>query len=240
MTLASVGGGFLAGILSTLSPCVLPLLPLVLAAAASAHRAGALMLALGLALSFTAAGLFIATVGFAIGLDGDVFRTGSAIILGLIGIVLLSKKLQSSLALATGSVSDAGNRLLQRLAPGGAIGQLFVGAVLGLVWSPCVGPTLGAASLLASEGKDLGAVAATMLAFGLGTALPLLLISALSRRAMTHWRWRLLAAGQTGKLLMGVGAVAVAALILTGTDRGVESALVNASPVWLTNLTTHF
>ncbi|MGA7540495.1 MAG: hypothetical protein WBW93_17190, partial [Steroidobacteraceae bacterium] len=65
----SIGAGFLAGILSTLSPCVFPLLPLVLGAATSADRSGAFWLAGGVAVSFTAAGLFLATVGFAIGLD---------------------------------------------------------------------------------------------------------------------------------------------------------------------------
>ncbi len=240
MPVGSIGVGFLAGMLSTLSPCVLPLLPLVLAAAASAHRAGAAMLALGLALSFTVAGLFIATMGFAIGLDGDVFRTISAVILGLIGIVLLSKSLQNRLALATGGLGGAGSRLLGRFTPGGATGQFLVGAVLGLVWSPCVGPTLGAASLLASRGEDLGAVAAVMLAFGLGTTVPLLLVSALSRRALVHWRGKMSAAGSVGKLVMGMGAVAVAALILTGGDRSLETALVNASPPWLTDLTTRF
>ena len=71
---ATLGLAFLAGILSVLSPCVLPLLPLVLGAAASEHRLGPAALAGGLALSFVAIGLFVATVGFAIGLDAGVFR----------------------------------------------------------------------------------------------------------------------------------------------------------------------
>jgi cytochrome c-type biogenesis protein len=137
-------------------------------------------------------------------------------------------------------MSNAGNRLLQQMSLGGTGGQFFVGAALGMVWSPCVGPTLGAASLLAAQGKDLVGVAAVMLAFGFGTALPLLLIAALSRQATAHWRGRLLTTGQRGKLLMGVAAITVAGMILTGTDREVEIALVNASPAWLTDLTTHF
>ncbi len=79
-----------------------------------------------------------------------------------------------------------------------------------------------------------------MLAFGLGTTVPLLLVSALSRRALVHWRGRMSAAGSGGKLVMGMGAVAMAALILTGGDRSLETALVNASPPWLTDLTTRF
>jgi cytochrome c biogenesis protein CcdA len=240
LTIGSIGAGFLAGILSTLSPCVLPLLPLVLGAAASAHRAGAALLALGLAVSFTASGLFVATIGFAIGLDGDFFRTVSAILLGLIGIVLVSSAWQSRLALAAGGMSNAASRLLQHLSPRGAAGQFVVGLVLGLVWSPCVGPTLGAASLLAAQGRNLGNVAVVMLAFGLGTSLPLLVIGGLSREAIVRWRGRLLAAGHGGKLVMGIATLAVAVLILTGSDRGVEAALVNASPMWLTDLTTRF
>jgi cytochrome c biogenesis protein CcdA len=240
MTLGSVGAGFLAGMLSVLSPCVLPLLPLVLAAAAAAHRAGPVLLAAGVALSFTAAGLFVATVGFAIGLDGDVFRTASAVLLGLIGIVLLSEGLQARLAMAAGGISNTGQRVLQRLSFGGAAGQFVIGAALGLVWSPCVGPTLGAASLLAAQGKDLGGVASVMLAFGLGTSLPLLLLAGLSRQAAGRWRGRLLAVGHSGKLLTGVSALAVAGLVLTGGDRGLEATLVDASPSWLTDLTTRF
>jgi cytochrome c-type biogenesis protein len=236
----SIGAGFLAGVLSTLSPCVLPLLPLVVGAALATHRAGALVLAAGLAVSFTVIGLFVATVGFAIGLDGGVFRTVSAVLLMVIGLVLLSGALQARLALATGGVSDAGNRLLTRLTPRGLGGQLAVGVVLGAVWSPCVGPTLGAASVLAANGKDIPAVAAVMLAFGLGAATPLLLISTLSRTALARWRGRMARAGQAGKMLLGGGAVVVSLLILTGLDRQVETVLVNASPDWLTDLTTRF
>ena len=240
MTAGSIGAGFLAGVLSTLSPCVLPLLPLVVGSAVAAHRAGAVALAVGLALSFTAIGLFVATVGFAIGLDGGVFRTASAVLLMVIGLVLLSGALQARFARATGGVSDAGNRFLTRLTPRGLGGQFAVGVVLGAVWSPCVGPTLGAASVLAARSQDLPAVAAVMLAFGLGAASPLLLVSALSRSALARWRGRMAQAGQAGKMLLGGGAVVVSVLILTGLDRQMEAALVNASPDWLTDLTTRF
>ena len=240
MTAGSIGAGFLAGVLSTLSPCVLPLLPLVVGSAVAAHRAGALVLAAGLALSFTAIGLFVATVGFAIGLDGSVFRTASAVLLMAIGLVLLSSALQARFARATGGVGDAGNRLLARLSPRGIGGQFVVGVVLGAVWSPCVGPTLGAASVLAARGQDLPAVATVMLAFGLGAATPLLLVSVLSRGALTRWRGRMAQAGHAGKLLLGGSAVAVSLLILTGLDRSAETVLVNAFPAWLTDLTTRF
>lgn len=235
-----VGFGFLAGVLSTLSPCVLPLLPLVLGAAAAAHRLGMLALTAGLVIAFVAVGLFVATIGFAIGLDGEVFRIASAVMLGALGVVLLSGALQARFAVATGGIGDAGNRLLARIAPSGLGGQFIVGLVLGAIWSPCVGPTLGAASTLAAQGKDLAAVAAVMAAFGLGAALPLVVVGSLSREAMKRWRGRMMTAGSGGKYVLGGGALAVAVLILTGWDHALETALVAASPGWLVDLTTRY
>ncbi len=238
--MTSIGLGFLAGILSILSPCVLPLLPLVLAPAAAAHRYGVPALAAGLVTSFVSVGLFLATIGFVIGLDGGVFRDASAMLLGCMGIVLLSSAMERRLAYATGGLSNAGNRLLARLMPAGVGGQFAVGLLLGAVWSPCVGPTLGAASVLAAQGRDLPTVASVMAAFGLGTALPLLALGTLSRSAFRRVRGRLMIAGTAGRLALGVSALIVAALILTGLDRALEAALVAASPAWLTDLTTRF
>jgi cytochrome c-type biogenesis protein len=237
---ASMGFGFVAGMLSTLSPCVLPLLPLVLGPALAVHRLGVAALAAGLVTSFVVVGLFVATIGFSAGLDGDVFRGISAVLLGIMGVVLLSGALQQRFAVATSGVSNTGNRLIQRLTPTGLGGQFVLGLLLGAVWSPCVGPTLGAASVLAAQGRDLASVASVMVAFGLGTAVPLLVVGSLSRQALVRWRGRMMSAGKMGKLILGGGALAVAALILTGADHALESALVAASPAWLTDLTTRF
>lgn len=223
-----------------MSPCVLPLLPLVLGAAAAAHRLGMLALTAGLVISFVAVGLFVATIGFAIGLDGEVFRIASAVMLAVLGVVLLSGALQARFAVATGGIGDAGSRLLARIAPSGLGGQFIVGLVLGAIWSPCVGPTLGAASTLAAQGKDIASVALVMAAFGLGAALPLVVVGSLSREAMKRWRGRMMSAGSGGKYVLGGGALAVAALILTGWDHALEAALVAASPGWLVDLTTRF
>jgi cytochrome c biogenesis protein CcdA len=238
--LGSTGFAFVAGALSTLSPCVLPILPLVLAPAAGAHRLGPAALGAGLVTSFVTIGLFVATAGFAIGLDGGVFRVASAVILGLIGIVLLSSTLQTRFAVATGGMSNAVNGMLDRMQLSGLAGQYVAGLLLGAVWSPCAGPTLGAASVMAAQGRNLASVAIVMAAFGLGAAIPLLLIGSLSRQALNRWRGRLMEAGKAGKIVLGAGAVAVAAVILSGVDRIVEEKLVAASPAWLVNLTTSF
>jgi cytochrome c-type biogenesis protein len=228
--IATIGAGLLAGILSTLSPCVFPLLPLVIGAAVSTHRSGAYWLAGGVATSFTLAGLFVATIGFAIGLSGDLFRTISAILLVLLGLALVSSTIQARLGFAAGGLSGAGDRFIRRLSPTGVTGQFVVGLLLGLIWSPCVGPTLGAASVLAAERKDLGSVAAVMFAFGVGTTLPMLAVAVLSRTALSRWRQRMLSAGHLGKVSMGICAIAIGTMILTAVDRNVETTLVNESP----------
>jgi cytochrome c biogenesis protein CcdA len=238
--MATTALAFLAGLLSTLSPCVLPLLPIVLGSALTEHRAGPLALAAGLALSFVVIGLIVATVGFAIGLDAGVFRMVAGVLLIAIGAVLLMPRLQAQFALAAGPVGNIAEQRFGGFSTAGLGGQFAVGLLLGAVWSPCVGPTLGAASVLASQGKDLGAVAVTMLAFGLGAAVPLVLLGLVSREAMLRWRARLLAAGQRGKIAMGIVLAATGLLIVTGTDKIIETALVEASPPWLNELTTRF
>ena len=109
-------------------------------------------------------------------------------------------------------------------------------------WSgvPCVGPTLGAASVLAAQGKDLGQVAGTMAMFGIGSALPLLLLGLLSRQQVLRWRGAL---GRTNFMLktaLGVLLLMLSGSILLGVDRAIEANLVAASPQWLTDLSTRF
>ncbi len=226
--------------LSVLSPCVLPLLPIVLGTAASEHRAGPLALAAGLALSFVAIGLFVATLGFAIGLDGTVFRTSGGIIMILVGAILLSPALQLRIAAAGGPVSDWADAQVQRVDARGLGGQFGIGLLLGAVWSPCVGPTLGAASVLAAQGTSLGQVAGTMAVFGIGAALPLLLIGLVSRKAFSRWRDRLLAGGTGAKSALGIVMILLGVAIVTGFDKLLEARLVELSPDWLTDLTTRF
>lgn len=235
-----LGLSLLAGMLSVLSPCVLPLLPIVLGTAHSEHRLGPAALACGLAVSFTVIGLFVATIGFAIGLDTDVFRAISAVLLIGIGTVLLVPRLQEQFAVAAGPVGSWVDDRLGGFTATSLWGQFGLGLLLGAVWAPCVGPTLGAASLLAAKGENLGQVALTMLAFGIGAALPLMVLGFVSREAMLRWRGRLMEAGKGGKMLLGALLVAVGLLVATGADKRLETFLVNASPDWLTNLTTRY
>jgi cytochrome c biogenesis protein CcdA len=237
---ATLGLALLAGILSVLSPCVLPLLPIVFGTAQSEHRLGPAALACGVAVSFTVIGLFVATIGFAIGLDTDFFRMVAAVLLIAFGVVLIVPSLQAQVALAAGPVGNWVDDRFGGFSGNSLWGQFGVGALLGAVWVPCVGPTLGAASVLAAKGEDLGQVALTMLAFGVGAALPLMALGFASREAMQRWRGRLAEASKSGKMLLGALLVIVGLLVATGADKALETYLVNVSPDWLNNLTTRY
>ena len=240
MTAGALALAFVAGLLSILSPCVLPILPVVLGAAAWEQRWGPTVLAVGLAISFVAIGLFAATIGYSIGLDADVFRRAAAALMIVVGTVLLVPRFQARLALAGAPLASWGDRHFAGARGNGLAGQLWLGLLLGAVWTPCVGPTLGAASILAAQGRNLGQVGATMLAFGLGAALPLAALGALSRDALLRWRARLAAGGAGARAAFAILLVAIGLLVLTGLDKRVETFVVDHSPQWVTDLTTRF
>ena len=154
--------------------------------------------------------------------------------------MLIVPVLGSRLALAAGPVSHWASQRLEGFSAAGLPGQFGVGVLLGVAWSPCVGPTLGAASLLASQAKDLPRVAATMLLFGLGASSPLLAVGILSAEVMSKARHHAVSAGRSLKAALGIAFVLIGAAIVTGADKTIETALVEASPQWLTDLTTRY
>lgn len=220
--------------------CVLPILPIVLAAAASESRLGPLALASGLALSFVMIGGVLAVAGHAVGFDQAALRSFGGVMLIALGLTLALPVASEKFAAAASPVSNWAENRLGGFATAGVSGQFALGLLLGAVWSPCVGPTLGAASVLASQGKDLGQVFAIMALFGLGAALPLLLLGLLSREAMMRWRNQLMGTGKAGKMVLGLALLTIGILVVSGLDKQIEAALVAASPDWLTELTTRF
>lgn len=229
-----------AGSLSTLSPCVLPLIPILITSALNTHKLGPYALAGGLALSFTVVGVFLATLGASLGLDQETFRVVAAILLIGFGIILLSSALQERFAVAASGLSNSGQSLLNRVSTDSLSGQFMLGLILGVVWSPCVGPTLGAAITLASQGESLWHITLVMALFGIGAGVPLILLGLLSRQAMMRFRDKLLLAGQTGKKILGVLLLLVGIMIIMGWDKQLESLALDILPEWLINLSVRF
>lgn len=237
---AIYGVSFLAGVLSILSPCVLPLVPIIVGTALNTHRLGPYALAVGLAISFTLVGVFIATLGASLGIDQDLFRKIAAFLLIAFGIILLSTSLQARFSSLSAGVGSSGQNLLGKVSTDSLFGQFLLGLLLGVVWSPCVGPILGATVTLASQGEHLGHVFIVMAIFGIGAGLPLIVLGLLSRQAMLKIRNKLFTAGKVGKQILGILMLLIGVMILTGADKSVEAFIVEVSPDWLITLSTRF
>lgn len=237
--LGSFGLSFVAGLLSTLSPCVLPIVPIILGTAASSHRMGKHALIGGLMLSFTLIGVVLGSLGASIGWEQDSLRIGGGVILILLGAVLMSTSLQQGFAAVIGHMG-IGQDMLARFDMGGWQGQFLLGILLGVVWSPCVGPTLGVAITLAAQGQSLVQVSAVMALFSMGAALPLLLLGAISGQAMARWRGRMLSTGKTAKKLFAATLLLLGILILTGADKSFEKWALQTMPDWLVTLTSRY
>lgn len=236
--LATYGLSFAAGGLSTLSPCVLPLIPILLGSAIAGSRLAPVALGSGLAFSFAATGTVLVSLSQMFDLDPDTMHFVSATLLVAFGLILLSARLQQGFASATTGVGNAGNSWAASFNPEGLRGQFMLGLLLGIAWSPCVGPTLGVAMGLASQGQQLIQVAVVMILFGLGAALPIIALGMLSRQAIQKFRGKLLLLGGKGKQLLGMLMLALGVMMLTGTDKLVEAGLVDVTPEWLVRLTT--
>jgi cytochrome c-type biogenesis protein len=199
--LAGLALSYLAGALSTLSPCVLPLLPIILFGSISRHPWGPVALAAGLSASFAVVGTLVASVGFAIGLNPAALRAGVAILLLVAGVILLAPSLQAQVALAAGPIASGAQSFVDRFQTFGLKGQFLLGAALGAIWSPCSGPTLGAAIGLAAQTDTAAQAALTMVVFGIGAATPILALAYGSRRALLARRERLDWLARVGKPL---------------------------------------
>ena len=227
---------YLAGTLTLINPCVLPLLPIVIASAFQSSRLGPLMLAVGLVISFTTLGVGITAFGHVIGIDEVLINRTAAVVMIGFGVILLAPRAQTVLATLATPLASGANSRLERSRANGAVGQLMVGALLGAVWSPCIGPTLGGAISLAASGEGLGQAAFTMLFFGIGVSTVLMALAYGSREILIARRQRLMAWMPWAKPIMGATLLVVGTAILLHLDRAVEGWLLDLMPVWLQDL----
>jgi cytochrome c-type biogenesis protein len=233
----NLGLAFVAGLLSILSPCVLPLAPIVIAGAQSKDRRGPIALAFGLALTFGVVGGIIASFGIELGETGGVRIIAAALMVAVGAIMLVpalgfqSERLLSPLA----RWSDA---LAKRLPAAGLLGSFAAGVVLAFAWAPCVGPTLGAAFAFAASGGSLGIAMATMFVFALGAALSLLAAGYCVGKLAARGRFIVGRTARFGQVALALVLVGVGGSILTGLDRSFEAAVIQSMPDWLVAFST--
>jgi len=228
---------FLAGLLSILSPCVLPLAPIVVAGAASRDPRGPLALALGLAFTFGVVGGIIASFGVELGDNGAV-RTVAALILVAAGLIMLIPALGLQSERVLSPLTRWSDMLSKRLPAARLFGSFAAGVVLAFAWAPCVGPTLGAAFALAASGGSLATAMATMFVFALGAALSLLGAGYGLGKLAARARLMTGRAARFGQAALAIVLVGVGAAILTGLDRALEAAAIQTMPEWLVAFAT--
>jgi cytochrome c biogenesis protein CcdA len=224
---------YLAGLLTLINPCVLPVLPIVLASALQSHRLGPVALAAGMAGGFVVLGLTVAAAGQALGLSDQTVAQAGAAMMIVFGLVLLVPRLNAGFATVTAGFSASADAGIDRIDRSGLGGQALAGLLLGAVWSPCVGPTLGGAISLASQGQNLGWAGAIMAAFALGVATVILALGYGTRSLLVRHRSTLRRLAEKAKPIMGFVFVAVGLAILFRLHHAAEAWLVNTLPAWL-------
>lgn len=238
--LSSIALAFVAGLVTILNPCVLPLVPIIVATALGKSKRGPAALAGGLVVSFAGFGLLVLAFGFSLGIDEALVRQIAGLLLIAAGIVLLVPQAQMALSSAAAPLTGHVQRQLGRTSGEGVAGQFLVGALLGLVWAPCVGPTLGVAIAAASQGENLLSAFVIFLVFGLGVAVSILGFAYGSRKALGHRGKALAGFARIAKPLFGGAVILVGAMVLTGFDKVLEIALLDALPQGLVAFTTRF
>jgi cytochrome c biogenesis protein CcdA len=219
-----------AGLLTLINPCVLPVLPIVLATALQASWLGPVALAAGMSLSFVVLGMLVTVFGHAIGLTEDVVsRAGAVLMLGF-GVVLLVPRFNAVFATATAGFAARADAGLDGVDRSGLTGQFLGGLLLGAVWSPCIGPTLGGAISLASQGESLLRAGAIMVAFALGVS-TLILAIGYGLRATALRRM----AG-VARPVLGAAFILVGLAILFRLHHMAEAWAVQNLPAWLIDL----
>jgi cytochrome c biogenesis protein CcdA len=231
---------FVAGLVTILNPCVLPLVPILVGSALGKSRFGLVALAGGLVVSFTTFGFVVIAFGYALGIDETAVRSLAGALLMAAGAVLLVPRAQAALSAAAAPVAGFGNRRLGQISGDGWYGQALIGLLLGLVWAPCVGPTLGVAIAAASQGENLASSFIIFLTFGLGVATSILAFAYGSRRALGERRQTLASVARFGKPLFGAALLVVGALVLSGFDKVIEAAALDILPASLVAFSTGF
>lgn len=232
----TIGFAFLAGVITVLSPCVLPLLPVILATAAQEGKARPVGVVIGFVGCFMLATLGLSYLVRSLGLPPDINRLAAGYILILLGLVLaipfLHNRFERYTSLMIGRFSGGKARTQDN----GFGGGLAVGAGLGLAWSPCVGPIMASVITLALNQQVNASAILITLAFSLGTAIPMAAIIIGGRSFSKRLHWFQINAKRIQQAL-GLIMLVVGIAILAGWDRQIQILLLTWFPNWELSLT---
>jgi cytochrome c biogenesis protein CcdA/thiol-disulfide isomerase/thioredoxin len=217
---------FIAGLVTAVSPCVLPILPIVLATGADGDRRRPYLVIAGLIASFSFFTLASVQIIQALHLPSSTLRDIAIAVIAVFGLTLLVPAISRAWERLTARVPAVG----VRLARPGVAGGLITGVGLGLVWTPCAGPILGAITSLAVTAPGSASTLILVIAYSLGAGLPLLAIAVGGRAALSRLHMR--SASAWASRAFGVIVLATAGLMAAGADTALSADLTSALPDW--------
>lgn len=233
---------FLAGLLTTLSPCVLPVLPFLIGSALRKNKLSPLFMTFGLGTSFVILGYALSRFGTILGFDSEQIRRGSALILILMSSFFISKKLQliisEKLTVFASFGSTATNKW--KLDETSNLDSVVIGILMGVIWSPCAGPTLGVAISLASQKWAAYDALKIMLIYSIGAVIPMLMISYGLRSFFVKYQAKVIKTVDSSKSIFGFILLIIGLFVFFGIDKSVEAFLLSNLPQsWLDLITKY-
>ncbi len=228
-----IGFAFLAGIITILSPCILPILPIVLSGSVGGGKRKPQGIVTGFILSFTFFTLFLSALVKATGVSADALRGLSIVIILIFGISLLLPQFQVVMEKLFSRLS---NKFAVNGTREGFGGGVLIGLSLGLIWTPCVGPIIASVITLAATSEVNFAAFFITLAYSIGTAIPMLLIMYGGRGLLQKVPWLL---PNTEKIQKGFGILMIltAVGIFFNIDRRFQTYILTTFPQYGTGLT---
>jgi cytochrome c-type biogenesis protein len=203
------------GLLTILSPCVLPVIPLVLGRSFKSHQFGPVMLVLGLVSGFAAIGSLLGVASSWFVDFANILRNVAVGLLFGLGLLAIFPKLSYWIM----SYLQFG-KSWEPQTPG-LWSEFWIGTQLGLLWTPCAGPALGSILVLAAVKHEVLGALALLTVYGLGAGIPLLAIAYSSRQIGNSWR-RLLPYTGTLQRVGGISMAGTAISILLGWDVAIQ------------------
>lgn len=184
MSIVEIGLSFIEGLALIASPCILPVLPLVLGASIDGGKRRPFGIIIGFVLAFTAFAMLSRKLVSTLGIDLEYIKYGSLIFLALFGLVLLSERLSIIFSMATQRFASTGSKITAN-AKDGFFSGIFIGMLIGLIWTPCAGPILAAVLVqIIRQESDIQALFLVG-SFALGAGVPMFIISLTGRKVMT-------------------------------------------------------
>ncbi len=241
VTLETLGGSmfllaafaFLAGVVTILSPCILPILPIILSGSLTGGKRKPLGIVTGFIASFTFFTLFLSSLVSALHINADSLRAFSIIIILGFGLSLMIPQIQAYLEILFSKLSS---KLSPKQQKDGFLAGVIVGLSLGLLWTPCVGPILASVITLALTGTVTSTAFIITLAYSMGTAVPMLIITYTGRTLFQKVPWLLKNTKQIQQVFGGVMVLTALALFFN-IDRQFQSWILKTFPNYGANLT---